>query len=289
LFDNIAAKVGMIQDLGGSIVLTCDFNARTSAADDYVDCRYFANHMLDTLPLGNDFPKILPKRHNSDKGGLKGWHNEFLHLYSSSGLFILNGRITGDESGECTCFANGSSSLVDYMVASPTLFDCATSLVVQKCPLFSRKGGDSNHRPLSLNLKLPWQHVSSTTSESRADICRFKHDASKCTQYCQHLQQQIAQCTAQMSDTDNADMVVQLLQDYICNTVAIMHGCPTARTSTTQHRHQPWFDTECHNKHKKVSAYAKLHPDSRLAREWKKQLKQLLRCKKRTYKKLQGQ
>jgi hypothetical protein len=185
LFDNIA-KVGMIQDLGGNILLIGDFNARTSAADDYVDYRYFANHMLDMLPLGNDFLKVLPEQHNSDKGGLKGWHNEFLDLCSSLGFFILNGKVTCDESRECTCFANGGSNLVDYMVASPALFDCATSLV-HKCPLFYGKGGDSDHRPLSLNLQLPWQHVSSAASESHADICRFKHDASKCTQYCQHL------------------------------------------------------------------------------------------------------
>ncbi len=42
LFDNIVAEVNMIQDLGGSILLTSDFNARTNGADDYVDCRYFA-------------------------------------------------------------------------------------------------------------------------------------------------------------------------------------------------------------------------------------------------------
>jgi len=72
LFDNIATEVGMIQDLGGSILLIGDFNARTSAVDDYVDCRYFADHMPDTLPLGNDFLEVLLERHNSDKGGLKG-------------------------------------------------------------------------------------------------------------------------------------------------------------------------------------------------------------------------
>jgi hypothetical protein len=58
--------------------------------------------------------------------------------------------------------------------------------------------------------------------------------------------------------------------------------------STTQHRHQPWFDIECRSKHKEISAYAKLHLDIHLAREWKKQLKQLLRRKKCMYKKLQG-
>ncbi len=92
-----------------------------------------------------------------------------------------------------------------------------------------------------------------------------------------------------MSDTDNLDMAMQLLHDCICNAATTVHGCLAARTSTTQHRHQPWFDTECRNKHKEVSAYAKLHLDNHLTHEWKKQLKQLLRCKKRTYKKLQGQ
>ncbi len=182
----------MIQDLGGNILLIGDFSARISAADDYVDCHYFVDHMPDTLPLGNDFSEVLPERHNLDKGGLKGWHNEFLDLCRSSGSFILNGRITGDESGECTFFANGGSNLVNYMVASPALFACATSLVVHKCPLFCGKGCDSDHMPLSLNLQLPWQHVSLATSKSRVDIHHFKHDASKCTQYYQHLQQQIA-------------------------------------------------------------------------------------------------
>jgi hypothetical protein len=92
-----------------------------------------------------------------------------------------------------------------------------------------------------------------------------------------------------MSDIDNADMAVQLLHDYIYNVVTAVHGCPAARTSTTQHRHQPCFDTECRNKHKEVFAYAKLHPDSHLAHERKKQFKQLLCRKKRAYKKLQGQ
>jgi hypothetical protein len=91
-----------------------------------------------------------------------------------------------------------------------------------------------------------------------------------------------------MSDIDNANMAVQLLHDYICNVTAIVHGCPAACTSTTQHRHQPWFDTECRKKHKEVSAYAKLHPDIHLACKRKKQLKQLLHRKKCTYKKLQG-
>jgi hypothetical protein len=91
-----------------------------------------------------------------------------------------------------------------------------------------------------------------------------------------------------MNDIDNADMAMHLLHDCIYNVVATVHGYLTARTNTTQHRHQPWFDIECHSKHKEVFAYAKLHPNNHLAREWKKQLKQLLRRKKHTYNKLQA-
>jgi hypothetical protein len=101
LFDNSAVEVDMIQDLGGNILLTGDFNARTNVVHDYVDYHYFTDHMPGTLPLGNDFLEVLPERHNSDKGGLKGWHNEFLDLCRSSGLLILNGKIASDESGEC--------------------------------------------------------------------------------------------------------------------------------------------------------------------------------------------
>jgi hypothetical protein len=208
LFDNIVAEVGMIQDLGGSILLIGDFNARTNATDDYADCRYFADHMPDTLPLGNDFPEVLPERHNLDKGGLKGWHNEFLDLCCSSRLFILNGRITGDESGECTCFANGGSNLVDYMVASPALFDCATSLVVHKCPLFCGKGCDSEPQATFTRLTVTLATCVISNFKIMCKHPSFQHNASKCTQYCQHLQQQIAQCTTHMSDTDNAEMVV---------------------------------------------------------------------------------
>jgi hypothetical protein len=91
-----------------------------------------------------------------------------------------------------------------------------------------------------------------------------------------------------MSDRDNADMAVQLLHDCICNAAATVHGYRAACTSTTQHRHQPWFDTECCSKHKEVSAYVKLHPNNHLTRERKKLLKELLCRKKRTYKRLQG-
>jgi hypothetical protein len=61
LFDNIVIEVGMIQDLGGSILVIGDFNARTNAVDDYADCCYLADHMPDTLPLGNDFSEVLPE------------------------------------------------------------------------------------------------------------------------------------------------------------------------------------------------------------------------------------
>jgi hypothetical protein len=43
-----------------------------------------------------------------------GWHREFLDLYRTTGLFILNGRTPGDISWEYTCLSNKGFSTVDY-------------------------------------------------------------------------------------------------------------------------------------------------------------------------------
>jgi hypothetical protein len=101
--------------------------------------------------------------------GGRGWLWGFLR--QGVGFYDLGLGGVGFKRGGWGWFYGGSS-LVDYMVASPALFDCATSLVVHKCLIFCGKGGDYDHMPLSLNLQLPWQHVSSTTSESRANIWR---------------------------------------------------------------------------------------------------------------------
>jgi len=53
------------------------------------------------------------------------WYKELMGLCGATGYRILNERVAGDLTGEYTCLANHSQNTVDYMRASPELFEAA--------------------------------------------------------------------------------------------------------------------------------------------------------------------
>ena len=63
-------------------------------------------------------------------------------------IHVLNGRLFDDTNGEITCVANNGSSVVDYMLASTSLFDSFSEF---------RVGSDdfSDHFPLYCTISLP--------------------------------------------------------------------------------------------------------------------------------------
>ncbi len=60
----------------------------------------------------------MVKRQNYD-ASVGGWDRKFLDLCCDARLFIFNGRMLGDESGEFICLANGRHNTIDYIVGSP--------------------------------------------------------------------------------------------------------------------------------------------------------------------------
>jgi hypothetical protein len=54
-----------------------------------------------------------------------GWYKELLGLCSATGYRILNGRVARDLTREYTCLVNHGHSTIDYMIASPELFEAA--------------------------------------------------------------------------------------------------------------------------------------------------------------------
>jgi hypothetical protein len=56
---------------------------------------------------------------------LSGWYKELLGLCGAIGYHILNERVAGDLIGEYTCIANHGHNTVDYMIASPEMFEAA--------------------------------------------------------------------------------------------------------------------------------------------------------------------
>jgi hypothetical protein len=65
----------------------------------------------DTLP--NDMLE-----HQNRDTITAGWHREFLDLYRTTGLFILNGCTPGDISREYTCLSNKGFNTVDYFLTT---------------------------------------------------------------------------------------------------------------------------------------------------------------------------
>jgi hypothetical protein len=101
----------------GGVLLTGDFNARTSTNTDFINCNQLADVLLVPQAIEDTLPNDMLERQNRDTVTASR-HCEFLDLYRTTGLFILNGRTPGDISGEYTCLSNKGFSTVDYFLTT---------------------------------------------------------------------------------------------------------------------------------------------------------------------------
>jgi hypothetical protein len=79
----------------GGVFLAGDFNARTGTNTDFIDCIQLADVMLVPEAIEDTMPNNMLECKNRDTV-TASWHCEFLDLYRTVGLFILNGRTPGD-------------------------------------------------------------------------------------------------------------------------------------------------------------------------------------------------
>jgi len=89
LFEHICQEVGEAMSLGG-VLFVRDFNARTGTNTDFIDCSQLAYVLLVPHAIEDTLPNNMLERQNRDTVTV-GWHCEFLDLYRTTGLFILNG------------------------------------------------------------------------------------------------------------------------------------------------------------------------------------------------------
>ena len=112
----------MIKNKGGDILIQGDFNARTSLEKDFLSPDKFDNafgaESFD-LPARNSADRVI-----NNKG------RELLDLCMTYNLCIVNGRKTGDHLGNFTSYQFGGNSVIDYAIASQTLFQSILSFKV---------------------------------------------------------------------------------------------------------------------------------------------------------------
>ena len=108
-----------LQYPSAELFLAGDLNARISTLQYYIP-----NDDLDTVFGETDYPTDsfdIPRRSKDETQNNFGI--SLLNICCSFNIHVLNGRILGDRDGEITCVANHGSSVVDYMIASSSLFD----------------------------------------------------------------------------------------------------------------------------------------------------------------------
>jgi hypothetical protein len=119
-------------------------------------------------------------------------------------------------------------------------------------------------------------------------MIRFKYNHAFADEYCTQLQHSLSIDTDILHLQDMpATNLVEFLHNHICNVANDVFG-QKQPPSAHHHYYKPWFDTKCRVEKRHVMTFLKDNPESEFARTLQKNLKQLFKCKKRSYEKLRG-
>ena len=144
----------------GDILLTGNFNARTSDLPDY--------NQYDSLPLPADYTSDIGQTRCNSDHSVYSYGKVLLNLCISSNLRIVNGRIGTDRNvGEFTCYSPRGCSVVDYFVVSAHLMSYISDMSV------SDHSEYSDHCPIILSLK---SQITSITPPKPIQKCDATND-----------------------------------------------------------------------------------------------------------------
>ena len=139
-----------------AFIVAGDFNARCGQLNDMEDCDYLSEDFKPNFPIENSNSVQLPKRKSQDNVTNK-YGKRLIEFCRNQDIAIVNGRI-GSGKGEVSC---KDASLVDYFLASHSVFPIITDMCVQDFdPLLS-----DVHCPITLTL-LGFQELPVPTHDS---------------------------------------------------------------------------------------------------------------------------
>ena len=102
------------------LLVSGDFNARTKDCPDYI-----IDDSAEYIPLPVDYEEdrfSMPRNSTGLHGEVNIHGKSLLNLCCTHNIHILNGSIVGNLPGHLTCFTANGCSIVDYTVASSSLF-----------------------------------------------------------------------------------------------------------------------------------------------------------------------
>ncbi|KAL4857465.1 LINE-1 retrotransposable element ORF2 protein [Chlorella vulgaris] len=253
---------------GADVLLAGDMNAHTGSLPDVADhskLLHAALHeeaALDLAPCtaqGSAFAP--PPRISTCTAAVCEQGKALLQLCCITGMLIANGRVHGDVPASTTCYSGQSSSVVDYMAASPSLLSQAAELqVLPEIPEYR------GHRALSLELVPSPAPQRSTAKHADPESEGFgppptfaaplRLTPDRLSSFAAELKQPAkAEQLRRLTEEASRDPLLAATQLH-----AILYGTAAAvfpptnaaprqaagsTSSQLRRRHQPWFDEEC--------------------------------------------
>ena len=265
-FDTLLADVAEIECMEGDVLLAGDFNARTGSLPDVF-------HPEDPSDLGMpdvctfpELPMHAPPRASTDQLRPNRFGQRLLALCQSCNLLILNGRVRGDPTGAMTCHTPQGSSLVDYFISTPAVFDLKPSLHVHE------QSPDSDHSMIVFTL--PLSNPAPACAGPQQSIhrpVRFRYRPNRADAFCELLQQSLS---FRMHPSEV--LLPSTLLECIVSAASHSHGHVTDRPH--HHKHQPWYDDECKALRRHLRSLHTHSPERKSAEDAYKRMK---RSKKR--------
>ena len=214
-----------------------DLNARISTLQDYIP---FDD--LDFVFGETDYPTDpfdMPR--NSKDETYNRFGISLLDLCCSINIHILNGRMFDDKNGEITCTSNNGSSVVDYMLASSSLFNSILHFCIS-CEDFS------DHFPLHCTLELSKAGQNTDPFEfilNENKWTRFKWNENLKHSFAQHFSEIFSHFKNKMTRENKP--ALSYLTDFI-NLFKEAGKCIQVKykkANNSRNKQPPWWDNEC--------------------------------------------
>ena len=165
-----------------------------------------------------------------------------IELCCTHGIHTLNERIFDDKNGDITCVANDGSSVVDYMLASTSLFNSILYFQVAFEDF-------SDHFPLQCRLLLSYESENDQSFESdlnENNWIKYKWKEESKTQFIQIFSTLFSSFKDKVTGTNES--IINCLPEFINTCIYKMAGeCMTVKSKNAKciNKQPPWWDNEC--------------------------------------------
>lgn len=289
------------------ILLTGDFNSRTSNDLDFIEVLY-SNHDITGNTIfnyANCLNQFNMSKTRCSQDNVKNSNgNLLLELCRNNNLFILNGRVNGDKKGMLTC---RQASVVDYFICTYELLCYIVNMQVLD---FSALYSDV-HSPLSLTMKLNNNSTNindQSKNETDNNFCNAKKvkrwDIEKEPEFIDKLDKnKIVELECELDrlndsfSQESTSKLVERVNSIIVDSAKNVFGTYTikSKNGTNKKENKPWFDQNCWDRRKCYRVAKRRYTSNKTEtkrdqykkaeREYKKQMNKSIREHRKTFRK----